>query len=482
MSQHQRKPASARDAGWLMASDGAAVVLAFVGQMILTHMLLAEHYGWYVVAIDLYASFFLIIDLGLPTILTRDGAKRPSAVVSAVHRIYRYQFIAFAGFLVLLLMVKPHRLFEFTPPLALLWTCASIALVHIASYAPRSGLRVLGEARLESMTKILERFVTTSGYGLCAWFGITSVEVYASCFFIGALVGWLSSLIMLYRIAPVGGPRDLLDLGQAWVTTKHMLLAALPFALTLAVLPYIVRIEKFVLAIHYPSETIAIYHVAQLAWLAGNLAPAAMRAALLPVLGVSKDNPSEFNRQMQASLDISLGLTGVGVVFGYSIVRLLLPIAFPSEYLDGTHGASALDIFTLLLFGWACTLLSTPFYTAIIAGDYPWRFPLFVLSVLSFAAFIGWLCIVILPNNATSALYGAGLASSLSACLLLCLSVVVSRQYDLFRMNRNQLGFVLVCVAIMCLSWFNHSWMWVLGLASLRFIPQGLRAIRTTIA
>ena len=68
-----RSPSSGRDASWLVGADLVAVALAFVGQIMLTHALLAEHYGWMVLAIDLYASLFLVIDLGLPTLLARDG-------------------------------------------------------------------------------------------------------------------------------------------------------------------------------------------------------------------------------------------------------------------------------------------------------------------------------------------------------------------------------------------------------------------------
>ena len=68
-----RTPSSGRDASWLVSADLVAVGLAFTGQIMLTHALLAEHYGWMVLAIDLYASLFLVVDLGLPTLLARMG-------------------------------------------------------------------------------------------------------------------------------------------------------------------------------------------------------------------------------------------------------------------------------------------------------------------------------------------------------------------------------------------------------------------------
>ena len=64
-----RTPSSGRDAGWLAGADLLAVAMAFFGQILLVQSLAAEDYGWMVLAVDLYASLFLIIDLGLPTLL-----------------------------------------------------------------------------------------------------------------------------------------------------------------------------------------------------------------------------------------------------------------------------------------------------------------------------------------------------------------------------------------------------------------------------
>ena len=155
-----RRPSSGRDAGWLGGADLIAVVLAFFGQILLANALLAEHYGWMVLAIDLYASLFLMIDLGLPTLLARDGAKAPEMVRPAL-----------GGFIVgnapwpcpsfsLHSCSTPDRLLNISPPSELLLLAALIGLAHIASYAPRSGLRVLGEARLEAVSKLIERTVT----------------------------------------------------------------------------------------------------------------------------------------------------------------------------------------------------------------------------------------------------------------------------------------------------------------------------------
>ena len=58
------------DSVWLASADVVAVLLAFVGQLILARALLSESYGLFVIAIDLFATYALL-DLGLPTLLAR---------------------------------------------------------------------------------------------------------------------------------------------------------------------------------------------------------------------------------------------------------------------------------------------------------------------------------------------------------------------------------------------------------------------------
>ena len=64
MSNRDRRPSFGRDSIWLASADVVAVLLAFVGQLILARALLSESYGLFVIAIDLFATLFLLRDLG----------------------------------------------------------------------------------------------------------------------------------------------------------------------------------------------------------------------------------------------------------------------------------------------------------------------------------------------------------------------------------------------------------------------------------
>ena len=70
-----RQPEMGRDSAWLASADIVAVFLALFGQVLLTRALSTEEFGLFIIAFDAFATLFLIVDLGLPTILARDGAK-----------------------------------------------------------------------------------------------------------------------------------------------------------------------------------------------------------------------------------------------------------------------------------------------------------------------------------------------------------------------------------------------------------------------
>jgi len=477
-----RTPSSGRDASWLVGADLAAVALAFTGQIMLTHALLAEHYGWMVLAIDLYASLFLVIDLGLPTLLARDGTQAPSMVPAAVWRTYRWQAMAAMPFVLLALVARPEAWLNVDAPATLLMLAAMIALVHVASYAPRSGLRVLGEARLEALTKVAERGVTVAAYGVLVWQGSTSATAFTAAFLVGALTGWGLALWWLLRVAPPAFERvEWARLGEAWVSPGSLIMSALPFAITLGILPYVIRIEKFMVAASGDATLGAVFHVAQLAWLAGLVVPAAIRSALLPVLGAARGHPVRHHREMQQATDLCFGLLPYGLFGGYLIMTFFAPLAFPSAYLDGTYGASAVDVFTVLLAGWALTLLATPTYTSLMAGPRPWRFTLFIVLVLLAAVLFGYGLVMQGPTDSGQKLFAAALASSLSAGVLLVLSWHMSEAWGMVRARKDDWSLALLGSAFVVVGLVSGTAWWVFGLPLFLFTQGGWRAMRSTL-
>ena len=272
-------------------------------------------------------------------------------------------------------------------------------------------------------------------------------------------------------------------MGSDWVSKKSLLLAALPFAVTLGVLPYVIRIEKFILANELGLDEVALFHVAQLAWLAGLLVPQAMRAALLPVLGETRNQPAMFNQHLGRVESICFALVPIGLASGAAIVWILLPIGFPSEYFDGTLGASARDIFMLLLAGWAFTVLSVPSYTALQAGERPWMFTLLIMTVVLSSTILG----VILINLGAQTSIGraiemAAYASVASSFVMLMLGVVLSRRFLHFK-ERSLKWLATICaVTVTCVALSQQSYWSLIGIGLFILLPQGLEATKTIVA
>ena len=129
----ERRPQLLRDSVWLTTADLISISAGLLGQVILTHALLSEEYGLFVVLIDAFALMFMLIDAGLPTIITRDIPRARGQARDLVHRTLKIQaFLAaiflpiglFSGFL-----IWPDI------PALLLICCSLIPIFHIFTYA-----------------------------------------------------------------------------------------------------------------------------------------------------------------------------------------------------------------------------------------------------------------------------------------------------------------------------------------------------------
>ena len=184
---------------------------------------------------------------------------------------------------------------------------------------------------------------------------------------------------------------------------------------------------------------------------------------------------------MNQAADMCFGLLPFGLFGGYLIMRIFAPLAFPSEYLDGTYGASAVDVFTVLLAGWALTLLATPTYTSLMAGPRPWRFTLFIVFVLLAAVAFGYGLVMVGPADPGQKLYAAALASCLSAGVLLVLSWHMSDAWAWVRTRQDDWSLAMLGSAFAVIGLVSTTFWWVLGLPLFFFTKRGWRAVRSTL-
>ena len=470
-----------RDSSWLIGADIIAVFLALIGQVILTRALITEDYGIFIIALDVFATTFLIIDLGLPTILTRDGANCVNKIWDAIWRIYRIQFICMIPFVLVALLGVTIIVDDWTSYFPVIVTCMLVALAHIFSYAPRSGLRAAGYAWMEACTKVIERLTAVAGYLALYYFGSESVESYAIAFLIGALLGLFSAILFAkLALKPNSSNSTWQDLDECWIDNKSLILQSLPFAITLGILPYVIRIEKFIVAGTMGVDPTALFHVAQIAWLAGLVVPQALRAALLPILGQRRNDESKFFASIEKSLDLCFGILPIGLFGGALLIQFLLPIAFPEQYTDGSIGPSAVELFMILLIGWCLTLIATPSYTALQAGENPWKFTLFIGFVVVFGTIIGFLLIGSMANSPTRGLYGAAIASTLTSAFLLFSSLHLAKLWVIVRQRKTDFFAAVTLVSITCFGFATNSLLALSGLVLFMFVPRGWRAMLAT--
>lgn len=413
-----RKPILIRDTSWLTSSEIISVLLALIGQVILTRAVLQTDYGLWILLMDIFIAIFLIVDAGLPTIISRDGANNPGVLRKAVKKVWRLQFFVAIPFV---LIGLPCVIILNNAPTELIILAAFICLVHIASYAPRSALRSAGQARFEAISKIVERFLITIGYGILFVSESSLILNYAFIFALGSVAGFLTSVALLYKSIPKSS--NLVDeLGESWVSTKSLLVSALPFAVTLGVLPYITRIEKFFLAA-ISLESVAIFHVGQLAWMAGMIVPISISSALLPILGENRTKREQFNKEIDKAITPIKILLVTGFILGSIFVTLILPIAFPEEYTYSADGLTSLEVFIYLLSGWGFSLLAAPWNSALKAGEKPWMYTIFITLVVVIATLVAW---TFIPNYGLS---GAVLSANITCFLMLSLGVLLSGDF-----------------------------------------------------
>lgn len=406
-----------RDAAWLSMAEIGAVGLALVGQVLLTSALAETTYGRWILLLDVFIAAFLVLDLGLPTLLARDGPTQPSSLRPAVWQVWRIQATVA---LPVALVVGAAVLRRHPDVPQLVFIAALVSLLHLATYAPRAALRAAGEARLEAWSKVAERSVMTGGYALFMMQGESEVLPYAVVLASGAATGWLCSAGLLHRTL---GSRstDLSDLGPTWSASwSSLLMAGAPFALTAAVLPYVSRIEKFLLAEVHGYDTVAVFHVAQMAWVAGLVVPAAIRAALIPALGAVRESTETMVASMREAEAWIAPVVPVGLLAGAWAVPLLLNGVFPASYTSGVLGADAADLFLILLPGWGLAMIATPSLAGVQAGLNPWRYAGHAAAGFAFAVVAG---VALVPANGP---LGAAWAA-LSVCAMLAVLALVLR-------------------------------------------------------
>jgi O-antigen/teichoic acid export membrane protein len=398
----------------------AALLVGIAVHVILTKTFTGGDYGRWVLLLDLFYVTATIVDLGLPTLIGRDGERLGAAAHGLVHRCVKIQIrwalpiIVIGGILGWLWVGK-----------STIWLVASLILalsacVQILTYAHRAALRALGESRQEALVRFVDRGATAAGIVLAAsLFGAHPIALALATFLgpVGAMIIaiWLGEK----RLSIV--TEDGFELKTKKAEGRGLISLGLPFLLAAIALVANVRIEKLMLGLLSTTDSVEIFQIAWLAFIAGYAPILSVRAVMLSWFGEVRDDFGKmWNRAKSAAM-----LIGVASIPGFFIGNLIgmeaLNVVFPG------YANKATVVFSWMLFVWILALFASVPLTLIQVSERPLRYAALLWSGI-IADFIA--CWILIPESHNPAEQAAFAAIIGAAVVLIASTIEVWRLYS----------------------------------------------------
>jgi O-antigen/teichoic acid export membrane protein len=398
----------------------AALLVGIAVHVVLTQTFTDGDYGRWVLLLDLFYVTATIVDLGLPTLIGRDGERLGSNAHDLVHRCLRIQARFAVPIIVIGGTIGWFWVGETTAWLVASFILAFSACVQILTYAHRAALRALGESRQEAVVRFVDRGATAAGILLAAWqFGAHPIALALATLFgpLGAM------LIAIYlgerRLTSVEGGSELTT---ATAQGRELTNLGLPFLLAAIALVANVRIEKLMLGLFSTTTSVEIFQIAWLAFIAGYAPILSIRVVMLSWFGeVRNDWDKVWYRAKRAAVIIGIASIPGFFIGGYLGVEALMKV-FPN-YAD-----QATDVFSWLLFAWILALFASVPLTMIQVSERPLRYAGLLWSGIV-ADFIA--CWILIPDSnfpAESAAFSAIIGASV---------VLVASTIEAWRLHSN---------------------------------------------
>jgi len=377
-----------RDTLWLSAADMAALLVGIAVHVVLTQTFTDGDYGRWVLLLDLFYVTATIVDLGLPTLIGRDGERLGSGAHDLVHRCLRIQIrfalpiIAISGILGWLWVGESTA-----------WLVASLILalsacVQILTYAHRAALRALGESRQEAIVRFVDRGVTAAGIVLAAWqFGAHPIALALATFFgpLGAML--IAIRLGEGRLASVEGG---VELATSKADGRQLVNLGLPFLFAAIALVANVRIEKLMLGLLSTTTSVEIFQIAWLAFIAGYAPILSIRAVMLSWFGEVRDDAEKmWYRAKRAA--VIIGMASIPGFFVGGLVGMEALIRVFPDYAD-----KATEVFSWMLIAWILALFASVPLTLVQVSERPLRYAAILWSGIV-ADFIA--CWVLIPDS-----------------------------------------------------------------------------------
>ena len=409
-----------RDTLWLSGADMAALLVGLAVHVVLTQTFTDGDYGRWVLLLDLFYVTATIVDLGLPTLIGRDGERLGGAAHDLVHRCLRVQIrfalpiIAISGFLGWMWVGESTT-----------WLVASLILalsacVQILTYAHRAALRALGESRQEALVRFVDRGATAVGIVLAAYqFGAHPIALALATF-----AGPLGAMFIAIRLGEkrLGVVEGGVELETSNAEGRGLITLGFPFLLAAIALVVNVRIEKLMLGLISSPMQVEIFQIAWLAFIAGYAPILSVRAVMLSWFGEVRDEAEKmWYRAKRAAVIIgAVSIPGffIGGLFGMEALTAVFP----------DYAEQSTVVFSWMLFAWILALFASVPLTLVQVSEQPLRY-----AVLLWAGIIADLiaCWVLIPESSNPAEQAAFAAIIGAAVVLIASTIEAWRLYSI---------------------------------------------------
>ncbi len=388
-----------RDTLWLSTADLAALLVGLAVHVVLTRAFTEGDYGRWVLLLDLFYVTATIVDLGLPTLIGRDGERLGAGAHNLVHRCIRIQIRISLPIILIGGVIGWMWVGESTD-----WLIASVILalsacVQILTYAHRAALRALGESRQEALVRFVDRGATALGIVLVVYqFGANPIPL-AMATFLGPLGAMLIAIRLGEKLLSKAEPGEALETSIA--DGRTLVNLGLPFLLAAVALVANVRVEKLMLGTLSSTISVEIFQIACLAFIAGYAPILSIRAVMLSWFGEVRDEREKmWYRAKRATILIATCSIPGYFIGGWMGVEALVYV-FP-DYAD-----KATAVFSSLLFVWVLALFASVPLTLVQVSERPLRYAALLWSGIVADLIACW---VLIPDSkfpAESAAYAA---------------------------------------------------------------------------
>ena len=394
-----RKVVPHRDTLWLSSADAINLFFGIVIHVILTRSLLSDEYGTFILLLDFFHVCVILVDLGLPTIIGRDGERLGSKLDIVLKKVSGIQAVIVAFSCGLFAYLGIFLFGGWIGPAILLSFAAGILVL---AYAHRAAMRACGEARLEALVRISDRGIVA----LLMIFWAQDILQFAIATIIGPLASCvIAASVYWIKIAPQLEETDGAIPDTAEMNSRELIDAGVPFLFASAALVINVRIEKLLLGILASPEDVAIFQIAWLGFIAGYGPILSLRAILLSWFGEVRNDIEKLIHRYKLAFLYSAILCPIGVLIGLVVGPFAFEILF-SDYADVVSKP-----FRWLLLAWLFHVIASPSLALIQTSEKPWNYT----RILWGGIVVSFLLCFYLISTQTNPVDGAVKAAAISS-------------------------------------------------------------------